>query len=306
MEGVLDSARRCLSQTLFMQAAGQARVFEIEGHSYALTVASTRLEREEAYQLVHKVYKAQGFADPESEGLWYSIHNALPGTVTFLVRNEAGEPIASGTVVPDSPFGLPMERMYGHEISELRDAGRRMCEINSLVSTVAGEGWNGRMIILKIFSAAFAYIKDVLNADDLVCVTSPEHAKFYSHVMMFDSIGDLRTDPHANGAASLALRLDVTTAEEKFREKYGHRQAMKNLFRFFRPSDSDVKQFRAWLLDSVSRLDVETFSHFFLERADLVSDLKQDQIEYLMSAYPEFPILRTDEIPAGQLQFAVA
>lgn len=306
VEGLFDSARKCLSQAPFSEGVGRGRTFEIEGQSYDLTVASSRQEREEAYRLVHRVYKAEGFTDPGSDGIWYSIHNALPSTVTFVVRDESGEAIAAGTAVPDSPFGLPMERMYGPEIAAMRKAGRRMCEINSLVSTVTGEGWRGRMIILKVFSAALAYIRDVLNYDDLVCVASPKHARFYGHVLMLDTIGGLRADPHANGAESIALRLDIANVAARFREKYAHRPSTRNLHSFFWPSVDDAVPFRAWLVDSVTPLDVETFAYFFLERVNLVSELQQDQIEYLRRAYPEFPVWQADVALAGQLGFAVA
>lgn len=289
--------------------AGRPWSFDVDGHKYEMIVANTRSEREEAYSLVHRVYASQGFTESNESSLWYSIHNALPETVTFLVRNSDGQAVASGTVIPDSPLGLPMERMYVDEVEALRKSGRRVCEINSLVSTVTDEGWHSRIVILKVFSAAFAYARNVIGFDDLVCVTSPEHARFYSHVLMLDQVGGLRQDPHANGADSIALRLDVTTAEERFQARYANKSSTRNLFRFFRPSGIEVLEFVEWLSSSIRTLDERTFRHFFVERYDLVSSLGTDASDCIRNARPRFDVQHVGESIKELVQdqrFAVA
>ncbi len=262
-----------------MDCQEPAWVFDASGHTYRMTVANTRREREEAYSLVHRIYASRGFTEDDAGMLWYSAHNALSETVTFLVRNESGDAVASGTVIPDSPLGLPMERMYSREIDGFRRSGRRVCEINSLVSTVKEGGWRTRIVILKVFSAAFAYARNVLGFDDLVCVASPEHAKFYSRALLLDRIGDVREDPHANGADSVALRLDVTTAEERFLAKYGRKNDLRNLFRFFRPSSDEVLAFVEWLTASIRALDEETFRYFFVERRNLITTSRSGEFD---------------------------
>jgi hypothetical protein len=180
--------------------------------------------------------------------------------------------------------------MYQDEVAALRRSGRRMCEINSLVSSAAAAGWAGRSIILKVFSAAFSYARDILGADDLVCVTSPEHARFYRRVLLLDEIGPLRGDPHANGAASVALRLDTATAEQRFRDKYAGREDARNLFRFFRPSPEEVAECVRWIRRQLVALSEEDFHHFFFARQDLLQALGPEEIQCLRDAYPEFDL----------------
>ena len=314
---VMPSTLGCVDLVLLKMEADSSAMparpadprFEVDGRSYTLTVARTRTDRIAAYRLVFDTYHAQGFAEPGALPLWYSIHNCLPETVTFLVRNEDGAPVASGTVVPDSPFGLPLERMYPDEVDTLRRAGRRVCEINSLVSCAASEGWRGRTIIMEIFKAGLWYARDILGATDWLCVTSPEHARFYRHALLLDEIGPLRQDPHANGAASVLLRLDTTTAEAAFQRKYEGREGARNLYRFFCPSRTDVAWLETWMRQEIRPVDEADFCHFFLETQNLIHGLSPEQFEFLQTVFPGFRLWTpsswlgpaTNECPAPRL-----
>jgi hypothetical protein len=274
-------------------------VFRVGGRAYRLSIARTRAERMEAYGLVFDVYRAKGFTEPGAPPLWYSIHNALPGTVTFVVKDEDDVPLATGTVVPDSPFGLPMERMYAEEVDGLRRAGRRVCEINSLVSCVTSEGWRARKIILKVFSAAFWYARDVLGAEDLLCVTSPEHSRFYRRILLLDAIGPLRGDPHANDAPSVPLRLNTVTAEAAFQRKYGFRNGPRNLYRFFCPSQADILRLESWMRREIGPIDEMGFRYLFVETANLLRELLPEQAAFLRDLFPGFHLWTTCGLPAS-------
>ena len=72
-------------------------VFHVDGQTYTLSIARTRADRAEAYGLVFNVYQSSGFTEPGALPLWYSLHNALPETVTFVVKDEDGVPLASAS-----------------------------------------------------------------------------------------------------------------------------------------------------------------------------------------------------------------
>ncbi len=203
----------------------------IAGERCEIGVASTRKEREAAYAFVYRAYREEGFTGRGGGGLWYSLHHILPATATFIMcRN--GEIVATATAVPDSPLGLPMERMYREEIDGLRRQGRRPCEIAGLA--VRGASFSTRLqAILHMYRVVYYYAKFYLTAHDFTVVVSPEHARFYRRVLLFDEIGGERSDPNANGAASVAIRLDLVTAPERFRRRQAGPRPAYNMYDFF-------------------------------------------------------------------------
>ena len=93
-----------------------------------IRVASSIEDRRRAWELVYRIYAEKGYAENDSQGLWYGIHDALPETTTFIVERE-GEVVSALSVVFDSPLGLPSDNLYGPELDLMRGQGRRLCEI---------------------------------------------------------------------------------------------------------------------------------------------------------------------------------
>lgn len=255
--------------------------FVAQGQRYSLWVALTRAEREAVYRFVYDMYRDAGFCEPSRGGMRVSLHDALPGTATIVVESD-GRPVATATVVPDSPLGLPLERMYGPEVELLRDGGRSLCEINRLVC-VGTRGRKRLDILLHVFRAAYYYSRTVLDADDFLIVVSPEHAHFYRRVLQFEDLGGLRADPHANGAASLALRLELSTASERMREKYAQ-QPHSDFYDFFvRFANGVPEAMKEWymLLQTVGVMTEEDFLYFFVEKSDLLRKASEAELSYL-------------------------
>ena len=93
--------------------------------------ATERKQFEEAFRLVYKEYLHKGYCSPHPSQMRVLFYNALPETVTFCLWRDQTL-IATVTLIPDSPAGLPMEEVYPDELKKLRKEGRKICEISSL------------------------------------------------------------------------------------------------------------------------------------------------------------------------------
>ena len=80
--------------------------------------------RQKAYKHMYDIYSKMGITKNNSNGLWLSIYDALPGTTTLVAENNKGEIEGALTLVFDSPIGLPADELYKKEIDGLRDEGR--------------------------------------------------------------------------------------------------------------------------------------------------------------------------------------
>lgn len=86
---------------------------------------------DDAMRLTHDAYVDRGFAAPRASGRRFIAPYLNPGT-RFVVVYSAAEPIATATLVPDGPFGLPAERAFAEEVDEVRAASDTRCEVSGL------------------------------------------------------------------------------------------------------------------------------------------------------------------------------
>lgn len=95
-------------------------------------VVSNRAEvADDAMRLSHDVYVERGFLAPVASGHRFLAAYLNPGT-RFIVLYSADEPIATATVVPDGPFGLPADRSFAEEIDEVRTSTQTRSEVTGL------------------------------------------------------------------------------------------------------------------------------------------------------------------------------
>jgi len=251
---------------------------EIQGRPHTLSAAATREEREEAYAFVHNHYVKTGYIAPEPSGLWYTAHAALPQTATLVIRSAEGRIVATGTVIPDSPLGLPADDLFRAETDSLRKAGRRLCEICSLVAD-EGEHDGGISAVMYLFRAAVWYAMHVLGADDLISDVTPRHARFYKRALLLEDLGAERPDPRYRLPA-VALRLDTRTIEARTAAKYSSRTDGRNFDAFFFqvPERAPTVDY---LRVAVTPLDAADGRHFFLGNERFRSRTPAGHVAYL-------------------------
>jgi hypothetical protein len=186
---------------------------------YEIVVARTLEERKRAWAMVYRTYKEKGYAQPDSDGLWYGLHDALPQTQTFIVRRE-GRDVATLTIVFDSEAGLPADHLYRDELDKLRSQDRRPCEIISLVS----EETDRRQcleVLKHVFKVAYLMACKLADATDFIITVNPHHSSYYERKLLFRRQGDVRSYGKVNGAPAVLLILDLDTAPDRYIAQYG-------------------------------------------------------------------------------------
>src|SRR4051812_34238502 len=98
------------------------------GRRFDLLLATDRETRDRAYRLACQVYQAHGYARPGLERLVWP-YDAEPTTLTVLIVDGDGLPVATATLVYDGDGGLPCDRLFPAEMACLRERGRRVLEV---------------------------------------------------------------------------------------------------------------------------------------------------------------------------------
>jgi hypothetical protein len=202
-------------------------------------IASERGEFEQAFRLLACRYKARGYDPPSARAFRFTPHHALPGTVTFVAK-DGERVVATLSLVPDNPsLGLPMERLYGEEIEDLRREGRQLAEVISL----AEDGLSHREF-LRVFGAMIRVMFQYHvrhGGDTWVITVNPRHRNYYRKVLGFVPLGSCRSYSAVRDHPAEAFLLDVDLMREnapgKYREIFGEPLPWPVLTATARPAD---------------------------------------------------------------------
>jgi hypothetical protein len=192
-----------------------------ERNEFSVHVATTEEERLKCWHLVHQEYVAKGYARPQELEYRYSLHDALPDTVTFMVEVDH-QLEGTVTVFPDSPLGLPADELYREELDGLRQAGRRPVEVGRLV--IAREYTHNLSLLVGLFDVLAMHARRVMRATHLAITVNPSHAKYYERMLLCGRIGHEKAMPSVSGALAVLLSLDLEMENEMRQFVRGERE----------------------------------------------------------------------------------
>lgn len=251
---------------------------------WRVLIADTRELRERAFRLVYDVYRKEGYElrYGRESGLWCTIHHLHPGTMIFLAERE-GRDAGSVTVMPDSPLGLPTDRIFPEPLAGLRKAGRRVGEIASLV--VAEEpGGVPPEPAMHLYRLAHLAGLHVLGSTDLIASVMAHHGDFYSRFLLFDEVSpEPRVSPKTGQKVSYA-RLNLETMRERYRDRYERVSGRRNLYRWFFQNE-DEPAIAGWLRGGQRPMSTEELYYFGAKRTNILARAGHDVIALLEAEY---------------------
>ncbi|MGD2174031.1 MAG: hypothetical protein PVJ27_01410 [Candidatus Brocadiaceae bacterium] len=251
------------------------RGLEVRSDEIDVRPATSREELEQAFRLVYSSYLQRGYIGPDPSGVRLSVFNALPGTVTFVSVFEE-RVIATVTVVPDTPMGLPMDEIYHREVQELRDAGRELAEVTMLADR-RRELQRALPMLLLLMKCVFDYATLVLEANDLCITINPRHQTYYERYLLFKPLGELKHYPSVRNNPALAKRLDLDRVRE---ECEGNQELVEHFFRNRTSRD---------LLTRRHQMTQEDLRYFLVELTSTLRNASPEARQMLRECYPACP-----------------
>ncbi len=238
--------------------------------------AASRQELEDAYRLVYSSYLQRGYVPPDPSRMRLSVFNAFPTTVTFVAVLRSRQIIATVSLVPDSPIGLPMDEIYHAEVQKLRDQGRSVAEVTMLADRRL-EIRRSLSMLLLMMKRVFDLATLVLNANDLCITINPRHETYYERYLLFSHLGGLKTYPSVRSNPALARRLDLDTVRSRCE---GNEELINEFFRDRTPLD---------VLLATYRMTPDDLHYFLVERTPVLQEAPQEAVRALEWFYPECP-----------------
>lgn len=236
-----------------------------ENSEYEIVIANTIELRLKAWGLVFENYKQKGYTKEDSEKFWYSVHDAMPDTTTFLTLKD-GKEIATLTLVFDSLLGLPADKLYSKELDVMRDNGKHPFEITSLACNCDGLK-ESVAVLMHMFMLSHLTARYKANATDWVITVNPKHVGYYKRMMLFEQSGEQKSYGKVDAPAVL-LVLDNSTIKTRFIKKYG----IKDFNNFVEDSVKENRIFR-FIRRNQSPLNWNVTKKWFQNNRPLLSSL---------------------------------
>ncbi|RKY95795.1 MAG: hypothetical protein DRQ06_02920 [Candidatus Hydrothermota bacterium] len=247
-------------------------------------VVRTKEELEKAFHLVYQEYLKRGYTQllPSQQKL--SIFNSLPETTTFIAIWKK-EVLATATLIPDSPLGLPMDEIYHQELENFRKRKGKLCEISMLASnTELFKNGVSLMLhskkmffIFSLFKLIFDYVYNILHLDYICITINPKHKLTYDF-LLFKDLGELKTYSSVNNAPAIGKFLDLNNVKEECKKT-----GKEGLYRMFFSSKNEPTKFSPKLI-----LSAEDLRYFFVEKTDIFKKATPFQLEYIKKCYPTY------------------
>ncbi|CAN5922384.1 hypothetical protein BH23ACT10_BH23ACT10_11470 [soil metagenome] len=137
---------------------------------------------DDAMRLTHDVYVERGFLEPLPSGRRFVAPYVNPGT-RFVVVYSGDEAIATATLVPDGPFGLPADRAFAEELDQLRAESDTRCEVSGL--SVASMWRRKTRLLLGFLLGTVVRVNGLRGVGHrVVFVVEPLQAALMSSVLM--------------------------------------------------------------------------------------------------------------------------
>ena len=207
-ERAMAAPRNRIRAELFTPAAEA-----VPGNEQAVTfkVADCQRERASAFRLVYDAYVRAGLMRPNVFQMRVMPHHLLPTTATFVALRGA-RVMGTVTLVGDGRLGLPLERVYGPEVTELRHPNTWLGEVSALASSPAAADSHFDVVIgLMRLMAQFSQRHGL---EHLLVAVHPRHARLYRRAMGFQPLGGERPYPLVCNHPAVALHLDLSRLDQ--------------------------------------------------------------------------------------------
>ncbi|MFZ3032377.1 MAG: hypothetical protein WA082_05100 [Candidatus Moraniibacteriota bacterium] len=186
-------------------------------------------DRKAAAKIVQRQYEQSGYTLTESSvDDKMTLFLSKPTSKTFL-GSCGNTPLATVSIIADSPDGLPLDELYQDEIDLLRQKGLRLAEVSQLAidTTLARELLPEKA--LKKNALLFPLFNIILqcgqrDALDMLCIAiNPKHEPFYD-ALGFETIGDLKYYASFNQAPAIAKALSLHTLSTASQKSFLYRE----------------------------------------------------------------------------------
>lgn len=172
-------------------------------------------------KLVHQEYVRKDYMIPHPNKLRLDVRQMTAKSTTFIALYKRRYILATLTLVEDSPFGVPMDKIYKDELDEMRHQKTTFGEVTMLATNTAllqhpetdFKSSDQMIVLLYLFRELFSHVRNALCLSSLVACFHPRHEMFYQAIK-FAPLGSLKPYGSVHDNPAVAYRLNVADLDQ--------------------------------------------------------------------------------------------
>ena len=215
----------------------------------SVDLAHSRLDRQRALELHRDVYRRKGLLRESALSPQVLPQACAPGSAIFVAK-EHDAIVGTITFYMDSVIGLPMDDVHAEEVDVMRSRFARVAEVGGLAVL---EDRRGVGITMMLYQAAFGWAL-AAHAQCIVACVNPSSRRVYSRLLLFEVLGECKQHPRYQGAPSIPIGLDLTSAPTRYREATGSELDVIFCDHLPQAGGPGSAQYRQWSDDEVSEM----------------------------------------------------
>jgi hypothetical protein len=179
-----------------------------------MKVVDRHTERDQAFQLVHKVYCQAGLTEANYVGRRVMRQHLLD-TTDVLIAKLNSQVHFTVSLVGDGDYGLPMESLFSEEVEAMRLQGIRMAEVSCLASTIDPDNKRLRFDTLVKMISLLIQTARTRGIDRLMLAVHPKHAKVYERLFGCVRCSDVKEYAAVRGNPAVLCIHDFADLDKK-------------------------------------------------------------------------------------------
>jgi hypothetical protein len=192
-------------------------------YEYEIRVAETEKDFREAADLVSEMYGTKGYkVDPEN------LYDNAENKITLISKFEDVTIGTISLIFDNGSKNLNVDQSYPERISELRNAGYKVCEITKFAVSDKIRSTKHLASLYSLLSL-YAYINDSTH---LLIEVNPRHENYYKKTLGFEKIDEYKICERVN-APGVLLLATMFYWHEQIRLNAGNRSKNRNIFNQF-------------------------------------------------------------------------
>ena len=169
-------------------------------------IARNFKQRCAAWSIVYNEYQRSGLIDPHPSGMWFTLLDLLPSSVTFIAT-EGSALIGTIGAVICTAAGMPAGKAFDDDFERLQIDGHLLCECTKLAGDSTRPG-PGREVPLRLMASAIVWCR-FFGVDNLFGVAHPRHTASWRRVFGFVESSLARPVSHVADSPGVLLHVDL-------------------------------------------------------------------------------------------------
>ncbi|MDM4767334.1 N-acetyltransferase [Pelomonas sp. SE-A7] len=207
----------------------------VSHHPFPLhsNLVSDSAERLRSLALIQRRYAQRGYVtkgmDPSHDELTtfsLGLSDTMSGTLSVRF---------------DGPNGLGADEVFGAELDELRQDGRKLCEFTRLAMEEMEQP--SKDALARLFQTAYVFAHRRRHAELLVIEVNPRHVVFYRRMLGFKVMGETRFNERVRAPAVLMV-LDLEHARQEIDRVGGSAargEPARSLYAYMLPTEQGLQ-----------------------------------------------------------------